>query len=106
MLRSAAELVRELISRSAHPIAHRTAALQHEAVDHPMEDQAVVERPRDFLARPWIGPLFGPFGQADKVRHRLRSLVIEEMDLEVAFRCAEFRESCHAVILTASQACG
>ena len=52
------KLVGEVVSGSADALTERVAALDHEAVDHAVEDGAVVIRLLcAFLVRPRIGPL-------------------------------------------------
>ena len=71
------ELVGEVVAGSADPLAERVAALNHEAVDHAMKDDAVVVRLRDLLVGARVGPLLGAFGQADEVLDGLgRFLVV------------------------------
>ena len=72
------ELVGELEPRATHAVAHGAAALDDEAVDHAMEDEAVVERPPDGLPRHWILPLDAAVGQAREVGHRLGRLLLEQ----------------------------
>ena len=65
------KFVRELIPRSASSGSSRIAALNDEAVDHAMKNNAVVE----FL-----------FHERDKVAHGLGSLLFEQLDGEIAHR--------------------
>jgi hypothetical protein len=78
------DLVVELVPGRAGAGAERAAALDHEPVDHPVEAEAVVERLADLLAGLRVGPLLGALGQADEVAHRLRRVVGEQPDDDVA----------------------
>ena len=89
------ELVRELVARAAEALAQRIAALNHESVDHAMEDDAVVEGLLALLARPRIGVLDGAFGQPDEVGDRLRRLLLEQPDGEGAFSGVEPCKGAH-----------
>src|SRR6185312_8402648 len=60
------------------------APLDHEIRDHAMENGAVVKRyPVFHFARFGILPIFGAFGQADKVGHRFRSFLRKELTGEL-----------------------
>ena len=63
-----------VVAGPADALAERIAALNHEAVDHAVEDDAVVVRLRDLLVGARVGPLLGAFGQADEVVDRVRAL--------------------------------
>ena len=80
------ELVGEVVARAAGAAAQRVAALDHEVVDHPVEDGAVVERPVVFCPGARVGPLLGAGGQLDEVGDRLGGVVAEQVDLDVAGR--------------------
>ena len=69
-----AELVSEVVARSAHPGAGRVPALNHEIVDDPMKLQAVV---------------VPALRQVDEVRHRQRGLGRMERHVDVPLRCLE-----------------
>src|SRR5262249_41139659 len=71
--------------------AKRTTSLNHEAVDDPGKNQAVIKRSFDLLLAVRIGPFFGTFGQADEVIYCLWSLVTEQPHHTSAFRR---RETC------------
>ena len=73
---------------SAGAVAERAAALDHEVLDDAVEGQTVVERIVAFLAGKRVGPFFLAGGQTDKVGHRLRRLVVEQVDFDVTFRGA------------------
>jgi hypothetical protein len=89
------EFVSKVVAGTARSLAERIAALDHEAIDHPMKDDAVIERGFLALAGLRVAPFLGPFRQADEVADRIRRLLIEEPDLEVAFGRFEIRVSCH-----------
>ena len=72
------ELVGEFVARPADALAERIAALDHEAVDDAVEDDAVVVGLRDLLVRARVGPLLGALGESDEIRDRVRRLLIEE----------------------------
>ena len=83
------ELVGEIVARSAGALAERIASLNHEPVDHSVEDDAVVEGSLLPLARGRIAPFLGPLGQPGEIGHRVGGLLVEQADLEVAFRRLE-----------------
>src|SRR5258705_3601105 len=87
------KLVRKGIAGSANPLAERIAALDHESGDDAMEDRPVVIRLLHLLVRAWIAPLPGAFGKPDKILDRVRGLLIEETNGEVALRGDEARVS-------------
>ena len=68
------ELVRERVAGSADALAERVAALDHEAVDDAVKDDAVVVRLRHLLVGARVGPLLRALGEADEVLDRLRAL--------------------------------
>src|SRR5699024_6686761 len=78
------ELVGERVTRSAGTGAERATALDHEAVDDPMEPEAVVEPLRTRLARLRVAPLPRTFGETDEVVDGLRRVIGEEFDHDVA----------------------
>src|SRR5687768_2139417 len=94
------ELIAELEPRSAGAGAEWASALDHEAVDHPVEGEAVVERLVGRLMRGRIQPLLGALGETDEVLDRLRSLVREEVDDDVTTVGAERRGQCHGIPFT------
>ena len=71
------ELVFELITRAAEPLAQRIAALDHEAFDDAMEHQAVVERFLVRLPRFRMFPFLGPIREICEVGDGLGRLVVE-----------------------------
>src|SRR5687767_11006 len=83
------ELVREVIPGAADALAQRVAALNHESVDHPMKDDAVVVGLGDALVGAWIGPLLGAFGEADEVLDGLRRLRVVEPNGEISLGSRE-----------------
>ena len=87
------ELVGEVVARPAGALAEPIAALDHEAVDHAVEDDAVVERRLPPLAGRRVAPLLGALGEADEVGDRVGGFLVEQADVEVAFRRLEFRET-------------
>ncbi|SHS95893.1 Uncharacterised protein [Mycobacteroides abscessus subsp. abscessus] len=78
------ELVGELISRAAASGAGGVTALDHESVDDPVEDGAVVERASGLALGVLGGVLLAAVGQADEVGDGLRGVVTEERDDDVA----------------------
>ena len=78
------ELVLELVARAADAVAQRVAALDHEAADDPVEDRAVVEPVGGLLAGRRVRPLALALGELDEVLDRLRRVVREEPDHDVA----------------------
>ena len=65
------ELVGELVARAAGALAERIAALDHERVDDPVEDRAVIVRPGALPAGAGVGPLLRAFRQPREVLDRL-----------------------------------
>ena len=86
-----AELVGELEARSARARPQRIAPLNHEGVDHAMKDQSVVEVTLGRLPGLRISELLGSFCEAGEIGDRLRSVLVEQPDLEVAFARGEQR---------------
>src|SRR4029079_4273609 len=80
------ELVSELVAGSTVALAQWIAALNHEPVDHAMEDDAVVVRLLTLLVRARVGPFPGAFRKTHEVGDGIRRLLIEEPNREVAFR--------------------
>ena len=79
------KLVGEVISGSADSLAERIAALDHEAVDHAVEDGSVVIRLLHLLVRSRIAPLLRTLGQPDKILDCSRRLLFEEAYREISF---------------------
>src|SRR5258708_6173122 len=79
-------LVGELVAGAAHAGALGVAALDHELRNHAMEDAAVVELCALLAA---AVPLFGSFGEADKVGYGLGGVFLEEFADNCAFRGLE-----------------
>lgn len=77
------ELVGELVPGSARAVPQRVAALDHEALDDPVEDRAVVERIRGDRAGGGVRPLALAGGEFDEVAHRLRGVERHQPDLDV-----------------------
>src|SRR6266487_1626139 len=84
-LLAGSEFVGKAITRPAGSVAQWIAALNHEAGDHAMERQTVVVRLLHLLVGFRIGPFLGALGEGDEVRDRLRRVLLEEADREVAF---------------------
>ena len=74
------ELVLERVAGAAGAGAERAAALDHEAVDHPVEVEAVVEAAGLLLPGLRVGVLLRALGEADEVRDRLGGVVREQVD--------------------------
>ena len=72
------ELVGNRVTGTAGTVAFRAAALDHEAVDDAMEDQAVVEALLD---------------QRDEIARGLRRLVLEKLDVKRPFACLKSRDT-------------
>ena len=89
------ELVCERISRAADAFPEWIAALNHESVDHAVEDHAVVVTAS--LRFGWCGvlPRLGAFGQADEVRNGLGGLLIEQADGKATFARVELCKQTH-----------
>src|SRR5262249_34987454 len=91
VLRLRMKFIGELVAGPAGALPEWIATLNHEPVDHAMEDRAVVVRRGALLARARIGPLRGAFGESSEVRDRLRREIVEQLDAEVAFTRREMR---------------
>ena len=78
------ELVGELVARPAVTLAQRVAALDHESGDDAVEHRAVVERVAGLGARGRVGPFLAARGQVGEVLHRLRGVVAEQLQADVA----------------------
>ena len=78
------ELVSKAVAWAAHAGAGWVAALDHEAVDHAVENHAVVEGAGSFTGSVLLGVLLGALGQAHKVFHSVWGVVAKELDGDVA----------------------
>jgi len=78
------ELVLERVARTARAGAQRVAALDHEVLDDPVEDHPVVEGLRGLLAGLGHRVVLGALRQPDEVLDGLRSVVVEQVDDDVA----------------------
>ena len=99
----AVDLVVELVARSADALAERVAALDHEAGDDAVEDDAVVQRVARLLAGGGVRPLDLAGREADEVLDGLRGVVAVEVDLDGAVVGVEGRDcgvNRHALILS------
>src|SRR5690606_20591277 len=76
------DLVLERVARATGAGAQRATALDHEALDHPVEAQAVVVLLA--AAAGVVGVGLGPLGETDEVVDRLGSVVGEQVDDDVA----------------------
>jgi hypothetical protein len=85
------EFVAELVAGPAGALTETVTALDHEPVDHTMEDDPVVEGPLALLAGAGIGPLLRSLGQPDEVRDRVRRFLVEQADGEFALGGVEMR---------------
>lgn len=85
------KLVGKRIAGPADPLSQGIPALNHEAIDHPMEDDAVIVGPGDGLIGARIFPLLGAFRQSHKVLNRFRRLLIEQTCGEISFTRDELR---------------
>lgn len=79
------DFVVELVAGSAHAAAEGIAALDHEVLDDPVEDGAVVKRCAGLvLAGLRVGPGLFASGQANEVGNGLGGVVAEKVNLDVA----------------------
>src|SRR5215510_9337497 len=85
------ELILELVARPARALSQRIATLDHEAVDHAVEDRAVVQGRLHFLSGARIGPLLAAVCQPREVGDGFRCLFLEQLNREVAFGRREMR---------------
>src|SRR5215831_2060689 len=85
------KFVGELVTGSTGALSERIAALDHEAVDHAMEDRAVVVRRGALLSGARIGPFLRAVGETGEIRDGLRGEILEQLDAEVAFARREMR---------------
>src|SRR5699024_6786096 len=76
-------LVVEGVARAAGAGAQRVAALEHEAGDDAVEDDAVVERTGDLLAGLRVGELAGALGETHEVLDGLGCVVREQLETDV-----------------------
>src|SRR6185436_652953 len=90
------ELVGEVEAGAAGALPERVAPLDHETVDDPMKDDAVVERGFPALAALRVAPFLAALDQSDEVGDGIGRLLVEEADLEVSLRGLEFRVSGHS----------
>src|SRR5690606_37237991 len=91
------ELVGEAVAGSADALAQWITALDHEAVDHAVEDEAVIEgRAGATLSRGRVDPFLRALRQADEVGDRPGRLLVEEPDRERALAGLEPCECSHA----------
>ena len=79
------DFIIEVVARAASAGAQRAAALDHEVLDDAVEGQTIVERLVARLAGEWVGPFLFAGGEAEEVGHGFRGLVVEQVDLDVAF---------------------
>ena len=90
------ELVGNRIAGAAGAVAFRAAALDHEAIDDAMEDQAVVKAFLD---------------QHDEIARGLRRLVLKQLDVERPLACLKSRDTIShllissVAVLSARRAC-
>src|SRR5690606_38921983 len=91
------ELVAELVAGTAVAFTERIAALNHEAVDHAMEDQPVVEGPGLLRAGARVRPCLAAFGKTREIGDGVRGFRVEELHGEAAERRIEMRVGawCH-----------
>src|SRR5215213_6419608 len=87
------EFVGELVAGPAGALPERVAALDHEALNHAVEDDAVVERRLLLLARRRMRPLFRALREADEVLDRAWGLFLEQPNGEASFGGIEMRVS-------------
>ena len=82
---------RRIVAGPARALPERIAALDHEAVDDAVKDDAVVERRLLALAGRRVGPFLGALRQPDEIGDGLRRFLVEQPDGELAFGRIEFR---------------
>src|SRR5262249_4836153 len=87
--------VGEGVAGSADALPERVAALNHEPVDHAMEDDSIVVRLTDQLVRARVGPVLRALGQAHEVLDGLRRFLVEQPHREHSFGGGEL--SVHSV---------
>jgi hypothetical protein len=92
-------LILEVVARASITHTEWVAALNHEAWDDAVKNDAVVKRSVLLLASLWVGPLFSAFSEALKVGYRYRCVVAKEVDLDGAvvgvqscYRCVRGHE--------------
>jgi hypothetical protein len=85
------ELVGELVARPARALAETVASLNHEPVDHAVEDDAIVEGPVLSLPGDRILPFFGALRKADEIGDGLGGFLLEQADGERTFGGIETR---------------
>ena len=78
------ELVAELVAGSARSRPLGATALDHESVDDAVERQAVVEPAGRLRTRLGVGVLLTTRCETDEVVHRLRCLIAEQIEHDVA----------------------
>ena len=98
------ELVGETVPGTTGSGSQRATALDHEPVDDAVKAEPVVELPGPGLARGGVAVFLGAARQADEVRHRVRGLVVEEFDDDVALGGVE-SSSAHGSNLQATTTC-
>src|SRR5690606_29916114 len=91
-----ADLVVEGVARPAGALTLGAAALDHEPRDDPVEGEPVVER-GGVAAPGLVGVLLLPGGQPDEVAYRLRGVVGEQPEVDLAL--ARVQRDVHASIL-------
>src|SRR5947209_3828834 len=74
------DLVVELVPGAAPSGTGGVTTLDHEVADHSVEDGAVVVRAAARLTGTRVDVLLGTFRQPDEVLHRLRRVVLEQLD--------------------------
>src|SRR5215472_1654202 len=86
MLQRRVKLIREFVSRAAHPATVRAAALNHELRDYTVKDQSIVKRPLLLLPGLFLGEFFRAFGQPDKVGYGLWRFFFQQAHHNVSLR--------------------
>src|SRR5687768_351020 len=85
------KLVTKGVARPPDSLAQRITALDHEFVNHAVEDHAVIVGLRNFLIGAWVRPLLRTLGQPHEVLNRLWGFLVEEAGGEVSFARDELR---------------
>src|SRR5215831_13881158 len=93
MLQRRMEFVGKLVTGSTDATALRAAALDHELRNHAVKNQSVVERPLLFLPGFFVSEFLCPFGQPDKIGHRLRRLFLKQPRHNISLRGLKNRVS-------------
>ena len=98
------ELVLEVVAGPAGTNPERVTALDYEALDDAMKDDAGVVRRLVLLVRLRMLPLFRALDQTDEVGDGLGGFAVEELNRKIPERRLKVRVGSHRPILWASTA--